>query len=116
MSGSWSSVELEEEPTSEVLSQKCPECGIQFLEFRNSGRLGCAHDYDVFAQELIPLLENIHGDVRHKGKVPRHSPPPQRDLSELTELRQQLEEAIQEEAYEKAAELRDRIRQLEEEL
>ena len=50
--------------------QVCPICQITFLEFRNSGRLGCPYDYEVFRDELMPLLENIHGETRHSGKVP----------------------------------------------
>src|SRR5436190_2309093 len=41
--------------------RECPVCGIKFVEFRNSGRLGCPHDYQEFHDELLPLLENIHG-------------------------------------------------------
>ena len=33
--------------------QACPVCQITFLEFRNSGRLGCPHDYEVFRNELM---------------------------------------------------------------
>ena len=54
--------------------QVCPVCQITFLEFRNSGRLGCPYDYEVFRDELMPLLENIHGETRHSGKVPRRAP------------------------------------------
>ena len=54
--------------------QVCPVCQITFLEFRNSGRLGCPYDYEVFRDELMPLLENIHGETRHSGKVPRAGP------------------------------------------
>ena len=36
--------------------QVCPVCQITFLEFRNSGRLGCPYDYEVFRDELMPLL------------------------------------------------------------
>ena len=54
--------------------QVCPVCQITFLEFRNSGRLGCPYDYEVFRDELMPLLENIHDETRHSGKVPRRAP------------------------------------------
>ena len=46
----------------------------RFLEFRNSGRLGCPYDYEVFRDELMPLLENIHDETRHSGKVPERAP------------------------------------------
>jgi protein arginine kinase activator len=98
-----------------ALNQKeCPICGIKFVEFRNSGRLGCPHDYQEFRDELLPLLENIHGETRHAGKTPRRLPQTKKAQSELIQLRKQLHQAVTREAYEEAAELRDRIRQLEE--
>ena len=107
---------VEESDEASSLNQKeCPQCGIKFVEFRNSGRLGCPHDYQEFRDELLPLLENIHGDPpRHTGKVPRRLPQSKQMQSELTQLRKQLLQAVNKEAYEEAARLRDRIRQLEE--
>jgi protein arginine kinase activator len=97
------------------LNQKeCPICGIKFVEFRNSGRLGCPHDYQEFRDELLPLLENIHGETRHAGKTPRRLPQTKLAQNELIQLRKQLNQAVNREAYEEAAQLRDRIRQLEE--
>jgi len=96
------------------LHKECTECGIKFAEFRNSGRLGCSHDYNAFREELLPLLENIHGETRHVGKAPRRSPQAKQTQSELAQLRKQLLQAVSREAYEEAARLRDRIRQLEE--
>jgi protein arginine kinase activator len=100
--------------TSEIDKQACPVCGISFLEFRNSGRLGCSHDYDAFRDELMPLLENIHGETQHGGKVPKRVPPDRRRQTELIQLRQALRQAVTDENYEEAARLRDRIQQLEE--
>ena len=94
-------------------SRQCQQCGIKFVEFRNTGRLGCGHDYDHFSAELIPLLESIHGEILHAGKKPRRGEsPPVRN--ELAALKRQLKDAVDEEAYETAARLRDRIRQMEE--
>ena len=73
--------------------RSCPVCGVTFLEFRKQGRLGCPHDYICFAEELEPLLVNIHGETRHVGKVPKslrqqrrradpaHPPPPRNERS-----------------------------------
>lgn len=94
--------------------RECPHCGIKFVEFRNSGRLGCPHDYDEFREELLPLLENIHGETRHAGKTPRRFPQTQQAQSEMMQLRKQLQQAIQREAYEEAAQIRDQIRRIEE--
>jgi protein arginine kinase activator len=104
----------ENDETSALNQRECPQCGIKFVEFRNSGRLGCPHDYQEFREELAPLLENIHGEVRHCGKTPRRLPQNKQTQSELIQLRKQLQQAVTREAYEEAAGLRDRIRKLEE--
>jgi protein arginine kinase activator len=107
--------EAEEGDDVSALNQKeCPVCGVKFVEFRNSGRLGCPHDYQEFREELLPLLESIHGDTKHMGKTPRRLPQTKQTQSELTQLRKQLHQAVTREAYEEAAKLRDQIRQLEE--
>jgi len=105
---------LDDEELGALNQRQCPQCGMKFIEFRNSGRLGCPHDYDAFAQELMPLLENIHGDTRHCGKTPRRLPQTRQTQSELTRLRRQLQDAVSQEAYEEAAKIRDQIRLLEE--
>ena len=104
----------EADEASALNQRECPQCGIKFVEFRNSGRLGCPHDYQEFRQELIPLLENIHGETRHCGKMPRRLPQNKQTQSELMQLRNRLKQAVTKEDYEEAARLRDRIRQLEE--
>jgi protein arginine kinase activator len=104
----------EEADEPSVMNRECEVCGIKFVDFRNSGRLGCPHDYQEFRDELIPLLENIHGETKHCGKTPRRLPENKQKQAELTQLRKQLLQAVNKEAYEEAARLRDKIRQLEE--
>lgn len=96
------------------LDQKaCPICGITFYEFRNQGRLGCPHDYVCFEKELDPLILNIHGETAHAGKRPKRIRGNTDRQTELIRLRREMKEAIQNEQYEKASELRDEIRQIE---
>jgi protein arginine kinase activator len=109
-----SAVPVEESEEPAVLNRECEVCGLKFVDFRNTGRLGCPHDYDEFREELLPLLENIHGETRHCGKSPRRLPQAKQTQSELLQLRKQLLQAVNKEAYEEAARLRDRIRRLEE--
>ena len=92
---------------------QCPECGIKFVEFRNGGRLGCPHDYEAFREDLVPLLESVHGEPKHAGKIPRHRPSPKRAHNDLASLRKKLQTAVDAEKYEEAADLRDRIKRLE---
>jgi protein arginine kinase activator len=109
----FTAVAEESDELSALNQRECPSCGIKFVEFRNTGRLGCPHDYDEFREELTTLLENIHGETRHCGKTPRRLPQARQTQSELVQLRKQLHQAVTREAYEEAAQLRDRIRQLE---
>jgi protein arginine kinase activator len=104
----------DDEEEMAAAQHECELCGIKFVDFRNTGRLGCPHDYDVFRDELLQLLENIHGETKHAGKAPKRLPHNKQAQAELTQLRKQLSQAVHREAYEEAARLRDRIRQLEE--
>ncbi|MCE9563493.1 MAG: UvrB/UvrC motif-containing protein [Planctomycetes bacterium] len=92
---------------------RCPSCGMTFLEFRNHGRFGCAHDYDAFKPDLLPLMESVHGDTKHAGKIPRRAPRTATTQAELAQLRHRLQTLIDEEKYEEAARTRDRIKELE---
>ena len=92
---------------------ECSECGMTYKEFRKVGRLGCSRCYAAFAAQLERLFKRIHGAARHEGKRPRLSSPESRSGDEWRKLRQALRQAVAEEAYEKAAAIRDRIAQLE---
>lgn len=104
------------EDLAKLDQRACPVCGITFYEFRNQGRLGCPHDYICFAEELAPLLANIHGDTEHTGKRPKRHGPSESQGTELIRLRRQMKEAVEHEKYELASKLRDRIKALEAEL
>lgn len=89
----------------------CDNCGISYYQFRNHGLLGCAHDYEVFREPLAKLIEKAHaGATHHTGKAPGTRGTGRGSSEDLRKLRRQLDEAITAEDYERAAQLRDRIR------
>lgn len=95
---------------------RCDVCGLTFSEFRKAGQLGCPNDYDVFAPRLEPLLERAHdGAGQHIGKVPQRAGNAQKRQTEILRLRGELRSAVAREEYERAVELRDRIKELERE-
>ena len=105
---------MEQSGARELAKLTCPECGTSFLEFRNSGLLGCPSDYDAFAKALVPLLERAHeGASQHKGKSPARDGVDREKQRQMTALQRQLAEAVEKEDYELAADLRDRIKALE---
>jgi protein arginine kinase activator len=95
---------------------RCPECGITYAEFKTKARLGCANDYEVFRSELLRLLEKIHGSTQHAGKTPHTADASIRKENELIKLKRDLEVVVKSEDFEKAAQIRDRIKNLELEL
>ncbi|MDO8580030.1 MAG: UvrB/UvrC motif-containing protein [Candidatus Omnitrophota bacterium] len=98
----------------EKVKLKCAGCGMNYDDFRKFGRLGCSECYDTFQAHLATLLKKIHGSNHHFGKSPmKISQVEKEKIVTLQELKNQLNEAIQMEDFEKAAGLRDKIRQLE---
>lgn len=91
---------------------RCDNCGLTFADFRRLGTLGCSQCYTQFEALLEPLLKRIQGSTQHTGKLPARSGAAQL-RRELEEARRQLRDAISIEAYERAAELRDRIKEIE---
>jgi protein arginine kinase activator len=96
----------------------CENCGITWTEFRQSGLLGCEHDYTLFERDLTPLIQRAHeGATHHVGKVPTRrggaGGVPAKRAIDLAKLRKELAKAVEVEDYERAAKLRDQIKQAE---
>jgi protein arginine kinase activator len=94
--------------------QACPACGMTTEEFNENRHFGCAHDPDHFGEEVIDLLERLHGSSHHVGRTPNRpgTSHTERAIHRRVLYEKQLEQAIAEEDYERAAQLRDRLREL----
>lgn len=106
---------VEKPQHAQSLDLACPDCGLTFGEFRDQSLLGCAGCYTAFEAPLISLLERAHeGGNHHVGKVPRRGGGggEQRQL-QITRIRKRLNDAIEAEDYELAAQLRDDLAGLE---
>lgn len=101
---------MEDRRISEDDKVICEECRCTWGEFKRKGRLGCANCYETFNDNLKVLLRRIHGNNRHIGGHVHPSRAKQKDS--LPSLKKKLQAAIEKEEYERAAELRDRIREL----
>jgi protein arginine kinase activator len=91
----------------------CDKCGLSFEEFQKIGKLGCSHCYETYKEKLGPLIKRIHGGLEHHGKVPAKVSIALKSSREAEDFKEQLNKAIENEEYEKAAEIRDRIKGLE---
>lgn len=105
--------EARESESAHGVELHCPTCEMTYRQFRTGGKLGCPNDYQVFRSELTHLLEKIHGASQHKGKTPARFGQEQRRRRHLEQLRTDLKNAVDTEAFERAAEIRDQIHELE---
>ena len=88
----------------------CPRCRTTLHAFRKSGHLGCPECYQVFREELQPMLLQIHGRVQHAGRQPLNNEEDQKARSIREELARKMEEAVRTEDFETAAKIRDQLR------
>lgn len=90
----------------------CEKCGQTYEEFKSKGKFGCDECYAVFRGKLDPLIKGLHGHNQHKGKIPKHSSEEILLKREEDNIKKDLEDAIKEERFEKAAVLRDKLKGL----
>jgi protein arginine kinase activator len=93
-------------------SKKCPSCGLTFEALGKTGRFGCGKCYTAFGSDMKDLLRKIHGSNEHRGKVPAAVSDAMKPLREDRRLREELRRAIENEDFEAAAVLRDKIRDI----
>jgi protein arginine kinase activator len=91
----------------------CPSCGETYLDFKQTGKLGCGACYATFGPRIDDLLRKIHGSTTHIGKMPGNVAPAVSQNRQIEALRTDMRRAIEREDFEKAARLRDQIRQME---
>jgi len=105
---------------------KCPVCGMTEANMKKSGKLGCSECYNTFINDIRPLLRKLHGNCVHIGLTPNEINKEIRPINkeekvpeitksgkELAELKLAIKKAIENEEYEKAAQLRDKIKEVE---
>lgn len=92
----------------------CAKCGLTFDEFTRLGRFGCGDCYGAFRPRLESIMRKIHGASLHRGRNPESQsldahlePIP---VKEEERLEVELRKAIESEDFERAAELRDKLK------
>ena len=103
---------------------RCATCGSTYHDISKSGQVGCANCYELFLSELMPSIRRIHGNTTHCGKIPVNSVEENKTEHAATvvepkepaveDLKKQLVDAVSEQNFELAAQLRDKIKEMEE--
>ena len=91
----------------------CRNCGMTFAEFRRHSVLGCPECYVAFDSQLSPLIERSQGNATHHvGKTPQRAGGSIDQQRLIQQIVRELDEAVAAEQYERAAKLRDRLRNI----
>ncbi len=90
----------------------CPECQMSLRDFSTKGLLGCGKCYESFKEALSKPLRQIHGSVSHTGKIPQKSMKKISTKQKIQKLQAELDAAVSNQEFEKAATLRDKILEL----
>ncbi len=104
------------DPDVEADLPTCPECGLNYLKYRQSFMLGCPNCYEAFGENLRSDIRKIHGASQHIGEAPMPvaaapDEAPDNQLR-LHQLERELQECVEKENFDQAAELRDQINEL----
>lgn len=111
----WNSVSGLQKPVDApagVSTSSCPTCGTPESFFIQKGLFGCDDCYRHFEDRLEPLIRRIHGSCAHTGKIPERTGERARLVRQVEDLKANLRQAIAQEEFEKAAEIRDSIKEL----
>jgi len=94
----------------------CPQCQMTYQQFNKIGKFGCSKCYQTFSSFLNPILRRVHsGNTGHTGRIPKRKHVHLQHQRLIQNYRDQLQELVKEEKFEEAAELRDKIKDLEQE-
>jgi protein arginine kinase activator len=107
---------LQQAVTPSANVKQCPGCQMSLKNISQTGKLSCAECYTVFEKEIEPTLRRIHGNSRHIGKIPVRGGEKVLVKNKIAQLKSQLQKAVANEEYEKAAEIRDSIKDMQNQL
>lgn len=98
--------------------EQCPRCANTFSDIVSSGKMGCSECYRTFYDKLLPSIQRIHGRIKHSGKSAppevQEAPSVENNTENLIEeLKTQLAKAVENQEFEQAVVIRDKIKELE---
>ncbi len=114
----WGAQSLSPQARKQLPDINCPNCGMSFEQFLKKARFGCGECYRAFRSELEQAMRGLHGASLHRGKSPVHNGPEGADnkdvipVKEEERLEAELRKAVESEDFERAAEIRDKLKMI----
>ena len=103
---------FEKVPSKTSQAAACPVCGSRFRDIRETSRVGCSQCYMTFTKDLRRMMKSSGSAKTHKGKLPNRVLSYKLFFIDRENLKINLKTALDNEDYEKAALLRDKIKQI----
>lgn len=96
--------------------KSCQDCGMTISDYKKATLLGCPKCYEVFSNELVGVIKRVQNNkTEHLGRCPSQlGKASERELL-IRNLLRELNDAVQSEAYERAAVIRDQLKSLHDE-
>lgn len=101
----------------------CDKCKMTYDDFIETGKFGCSNCYNIFSENIDPILKRLHGSNRYIGRKAKNTKSSKKieELqtkvdtkdSKIANLKNELKKMIKEEKYEEAAKIRDQIKEIE---
>jgi len=106
-------LEGKDAPGAPDVKEACPSCGMKASEFRKQGKLGCPECFIAFEKDIRVIISQMAARPHHAGKLPHALGGEQVENLAQDGIREELRLAVEREDYEQAAQLRDKLRELE---
>lgn len=91
------------------LNLVCPKCHYTIKNFEATGVFGCPDCFKTFHPLIMEILGKLHRGIQHRGKIPRKGIDVEVIQKRIKELEKNMKNAVAEEHYEEAAQIRDEI-------
>ncbi|MGP1576053.1 MAG: UvrB/UvrC motif-containing protein [Treponema sp.] len=91
----------------------CPSCGTPLLKIKKSHQIGCPFCFFYFQDTILKLMGEHITDIRYKGEMPPILEAYSDCRISLSQLKTELQYAVEHENYELAAYFRDKINEME---
>ena len=91
----------------------CPDCGMTLSRVKEEKILGCSRCFFYFRDTVLKLMQETSGEVFYAGNLPVQPETFSGEAVSLRHLEEELQKAVENEEYELAAYLRDKIKEQE---
>lgn len=91
----------------------CPDCGMTLSRVKEEKILGCSRCFFYFRDTVLKLMQEASGEVFYAGNLPVQPETFSGEAVSLRHLEEELQKAVENEEYELAAYLRDKIKEQE---